>query len=98
MQCFFFDVSMSSKFEFAIVVLIFLNMISMAQEHYQQSQAYTDTLDIMNIIFTTIFTLEALVKIFGMRWHYLRRPWNVFDLIVVILSVIGEYWAFLLRI
>lgn len=83
---------MSTKFELAIVVLILLNMVAMAQEHYQQSQAYTDALDIMNIIFTTIFTLEALVKIIGMRWHYLRRAWNVFDLIIVILSVLGKFY------
>ena len=80
---------MSTKFELAIVVLILLNMVAMAVEHYRQSQAYTDALDIMNIIFTTIFTLEAAVKIIGMRWHYFRRAWNVFDFIIVILSILG---------
>ena len=35
-QCFFFDVAVSTKFELAIVILIFLNMCAMAIEHYHQ--------------------------------------------------------------
>ena len=89
-QGFFFDVSMSTKFELAIVVLIVANMIAMAVEHYEQSEAYSQALDLMNIIFTTIFTLEAIVKIIGMRWHYFRRPWNVYDFIIVIVSIVGK--------
>ena len=89
-QGFFFDVSMSSKFELAIMVLIILNMIAMMVEHYNQSQAVTDALDIINIIFTTIFTLEAVVKLIGLRWHYFRRAWNVFDFIIVLFSIVGK--------
>ena len=90
-QGFFFDISISSKFELAIVFLIFLNMASMGIEHYNQSQTITDVMEIINIIFTTIFTLEAIVKIIGLRWHYFRRAWNVYDFIIVILSIIGKY-------
>ena len=81
---------MSTKFELAIVVLIVANMIAMAVEHYEQSEAYSQALDLMNIIFTTIFTLEAIVKIIGMRWHYFRRPWNVYDFIIVVVSIVGK--------
>ena len=81
---------MSTKFELAIVILIVCNMIAMAVEHYEQSDAYFQALDLVNIIFTTIFTLEATVKIIGMRWHYFRRAWNVYDFIIVIVSIIGE--------
>ena len=90
LQGFFFDVSVSSKFELAIVILIFFNMVSMGVEHYNQPKSYDDALTIMNIIFTTIFTLEAVVKIIGMRWHYFRRVWNVFDFLIVILSILGK--------
>lgn len=37
-QGFFFDVSMSTKFELAIVLLIFFNMVAMMVEHYKQPQ------------------------------------------------------------
>ncbi len=89
-QGFFFDVAVSTKFELAVVILILLNMAAMAVEHYNQSQAFIDALDIVNIVFTTIFTLEAVVKIIGLRWHYFRRAWNVFDFIIVVLSIIGK--------
>ena len=90
-QAFFFDVSVNTKFELAVVVLIFLNMVSMAVEHYRQSEVYTEALDIVNIAFTSIFTLEAFVKIVGMRWHYFRRGWNIFDFIIVCLSILGAH-------
>ncbi|XP_064620216.1 sodium channel protein 1 brain-like isoform X2 [Lineus longissimus] len=88
-QGFFFDLAISTKFELAIVILIFLNMIAMGVEHYKQSQVITDSLEIVNICFTTVFTLEAIIKIIGLRWHYFRRAWNVFDFIIVILSIVG---------
>ncbi|XP_046574320.1 sodium channel protein 1 brain-like [Haliotis rubra] len=85
---FFYDVSISNKFELSIVLIIFLNMIVMGIEHYNQSDAVSQVLDIMNIIFTTVFTLEAMVKLIGLRWHYFRQAWNVFDFIIVILSIL----------
>ncbi|XP_069138424.1 sodium channel protein 1 brain-like isoform X2 [Argopecten irradians] len=88
-QAVFYDVSVSSKFDMAIIVFIFLNMIIMAVDHYKMSDLVTDVLDIMNIVFTTVFTMEAVVKIIGLRLHYFRQPWNVFDFVVVVLSLGG---------
>ncbi|KAK7492680.1 hypothetical protein BaRGS_00016159, partial [Batillaria attramentaria] len=88
-QIFFYNIAMSTKFEMAVVLLIFLNMIVMAVEHYNQTDGVKEALKIMNIIFTTVFGLEATVKLIGLRWHYFRVPWNIFDFIVVILSVVG---------
>lgn len=45
------------RFEIAIFVLIFLNMVSMGIEHYNQSRVITFTLEICNALFTTIFSL-----------------------------------------
>ena len=47
------------RFEIAIFVLIFLNMVSMGIEHYNQSRVITFTLEICNALFTTIFALEV---------------------------------------
>lgn len=41
-----------------------------------------------NIILLPIFT-EALVKIIGLRFHYFAVPWNVFDFLLVLASVLG---------
>ena len=53
----FYDISVSRRFEIAIFVLIFLNMVSMGIEHFDQSRAVTFVLEICNALFTTIFSL-----------------------------------------
>lgn len=45
----------------------------------------------INLIFTMVFVVEAIIKIIGLRWHYFRRAWNVFDFVVVALSVLGKF-------
>uniref|UniRef100_A0A1I8GYA6 Sodium channel protein n=1 Tax=Macrostomum lignano TaxID=282301 RepID=A0A1I8GYA6_9PLAT len=88
-QEFFFDVAVSNRFELTIVVLIFLNMMAMMVEHYRQEPAVTQCLEVVNIAFTTVFTMEAVIKIVGLRWHYFRQAWNVFDFVIVVLSIVG---------
>ncbi|XP_056021116.1 sodium channel protein 1 brain-like isoform X8 [Ostrea edulis] len=88
-QAVFYDVAVSSKFDICIVSVIFLNMIAMAVDHYKMTDYVSNILDILNILFTTVFTLESVVKIIGLRHHYFRQPWNVFDFVVVILSLVG---------
>lgn len=88
-QAVFYDVSVSSKFDLCIVIVIFLNMIAMAVDHYKMTDYVSNILDILNILFTTIFTLECVIKIIGLRHHYFRQPWNVFDFVVVVLSLLG---------
>ena len=83
--------AMSNKFELSIVILIFFNMIVMAIEHYRQPASVTEGLDMMNVIFTTAFALEAVVKIIGLRFHYFRFLWNIFDFIIVVLSILGKF-------
>lgn len=37
----------------------------------------------------SFFFSEALVKIIGLRFHYFTVPWNVFDFLLVLASVLG---------
>merc|ERR1719422_3028888 len=85
----FYDISVSRRFEIAIFVLIFLNMVSMGIEHFDQSRTVTFVLEICNALFTTIFSLEATVKIIGLRHHYFTTAWNLFDFVLVISSIVG---------
>ena len=42
----------------------------------------------MNIFFTLVFTFEMIVKIIGLGLHdYLKDPMNIFDGVIVILSL-----------
>uniref|UniRef100_A0A1I8IWT3 Sodium channel protein n=1 Tax=Macrostomum lignano TaxID=282301 RepID=A0A1I8IWT3_9PLAT len=70
-----------------IVVLIFLNMAAMMIEHDKQPKIIGQCLEVVNLMFTTIFTLEAVVKLIGLRWHYFKSPWNIYDFVIVILSL-----------
>lgn len=85
----FYDLSNSRRFEIAIFVLIFLNMLTMGIEHYSQPHAIFFILEVSNAFFTTVFGLEAIVKIIGLRYHYFTVPWNVFDFLLVLASILG---------
>ena len=45
------------RFEIAIFVLIFLNMLMMGIEHYNQPHAIFFVLEVSNAFFTTVFGL-----------------------------------------
>ncbi|XP_013915000.1 PREDICTED: voltage-dependent T-type calcium channel subunit alpha-1H-like [Thamnophis sirtalis] len=48
----------------------------------------TNALEISNIVFTSMFALEMLLKLlaFGI-WGYIKNPYNIFDGIIVVISV-----------
>ncbi|CAB0028016.1 unnamed protein product [Trichogramma brassicae] len=85
----FYDLSNSRRFEIAIFVLIFLNMLTMGIEHYNQPHPIFFVLEVSNAFFTTVFGLEAIVKIIGLRHHYFTVPWNLFDFLLVLASILG---------
>ncbi|XP_025154885.1 sodium channel protein 60E isoform X2 [Harpegnathos saltator] len=85
----FYDLSNSRRFEIAIFVLIFLNMLTMGIEHYNQPHPVFFVLEVSNAFFTTVFGLEAIVKIIGLRYHYFTVPWNLFDFLLVLASILG---------
>ncbi|KAG1695923.1 Sodium channel protein 60E [Nymphon striatum] len=84
-----YDVVMSNKFELLIFLLILMNMIIMAIEHYDQSRLTAEVLEAFNVIFTSLFSCEAIIKIIGLRWSYFTVPWNIFDFLLVMSSIIG---------
>ncbi|XP_075240737.1 sodium channel protein 1 brain-like isoform X3 [Convolutriloba macropyga] len=86
-MAFFFDISTSTKFEISIAIVILCNMCTMAFDHYDMRDAWVYTLFCLNIMFTTIYTLEALVKIIGLRQQYFMYGWNLFDFFIVLVSI-----------
>lgn len=65
MLAMFYDLANSRRFEIAIFVLIFLNMLSMGIEHFGQPDIIFFLLEVSNAFFTTVFGLECFVKIVG---------------------------------
>ena len=37
-----------------------------------------------------VFLAEAVLKLIGLRFYYFTIPWNIFDILVVIVSLVGE--------
>jgi hypothetical protein len=51
----------------------------------------TDIVELINLIFAIIFTLEAALKIQALRKHYFEEGWNIFDFIIVIGSWVAYF-------
>ncbi|XP_034041830.1 sodium channel, voltage-gated, type I-like, alpha isoform X1 [Thalassophryne amazonica] len=92
-QGFIFDFTTQQAFEIAIMVLIWLNMVAMMVETADQTKTMKDTLGHINVFFIVVFTGECLLKMIALRQYYFTNGWNIFDFIVVILSIIGMFLA-----
>ncbi|XP_029292495.1 voltage-dependent L-type calcium channel subunit alpha-1D [Cottoperca gobio] len=85
----FWRIVNSSQFEYAMFVLILGNTLTLAVQHYEQSKLFTSVMDILNMIFTVIFTVEMIIKLLALRvHHYFIDPWNSFDALIVVGSVL----------
>ncbi|XP_033241053.1 sodium channel protein para isoform X44 [Drosophila pseudoobscura] len=88
-QAIVFEIVTDKKFDIVIMLFIGLNMFTMTLDRYDASDTYNAVLDYLNAIFVVIFSSECLLKIFALRYHYFIEPWNLFDVVVVILSILG---------
>lgn len=88
-----FDFVTQQAFDISIMILICLNMVTMMVETDDQSKETENILYWVNFIFIVSFTGEFVLKLFALRHYYFTNGWNVFDSVVVILSISGEYAA-----
>nr|XP_015209750.1 PREDICTED: sodium channel protein type 4 subunit alpha-like isoform X1 [Lepisosteus oculatus] len=88
-QGFFFDVVSKQAFDIIIMILICLNMVTMMVETDDQSKRMEDILNKINLAFIVIFTGECCIKIMALRCYFFTVGWNIFDFVVVILSIVG---------
>ncbi|XP_053098401.1 calcium channel, voltage-dependent, L type, alpha 1D subunit, a isoform X6 [Pangasianodon hypophthalmus] len=85
----FWYVVNSTAFEYIMFVLIMLNTICLAVQHYGQSKAFNYVMDILNMVFTAVFTVEMVLKLIAFKPKgYVEDPWNTFDALVVIGSIV----------
>ncbi|XP_004614625.2 sodium channel protein type 5 subunit alpha isoform X6 [Sorex araneus] len=88
-QGFIFDIVTKQAFDVTIMFLICLNMVTMMVETDDQSPEKVNILTKINLLFVAIFTGECIVKIAALRHYYFTNSWNIFDFVVVILSIVG---------
>uniref|UniRef100_A0A8C5JB02 Calcium voltage-gated channel subunit alpha1 D n=1 Tax=Junco hyemalis TaxID=40217 RepID=A0A8C5JB02_JUNHY len=63
----FWYVVNSTGFEYIMFVLIMLNTLCLAMQHYGQSKLFNDAMDIMNMVFTGVFTVEMVLKLIAFK-------------------------------
>nr|DBA19789.1 TPA: hypothetical protein GDO54_015566 [Pyxicephalus adspersus] len=88
-----FDLVTKQSFDIFIMCLIFLNMVTMMIETDDQSKEVENQLYWINLVFIILFTGEFLLKLISLRHYYFTIGWNIFDLVVVILSIVGMFLA-----
>nr|XP_019611801.1 PREDICTED: voltage-dependent T-type calcium channel subunit alpha-1H isoform X1 [Rhinolophus sinicus] len=78
----------SKYFNRGIMMAILTNTLSMGVEYHEQPDELTNALEISNIVFTSMFALEMLLKLLACGpLGYIRNPYNIFDGIIVVISV-----------
>uniref|UniRef100_A0A8C7R3M6 Sodium channel protein n=1 Tax=Oncorhynchus mykiss TaxID=8022 RepID=A0A8C7R3M6_ONCMY len=88
-----FDFVTQQVFDISIMMLICLNMVTMMVETDDQSDETENILYWVNFIFIVAFTTEFVLKLFALRHYYFTNGWNVFDTVVVVLSIAGMFLA-----
>ncbi|TRZ03778.1 hypothetical protein DNTS_004379, partial [Danionella cerebrum] len=86
-----FDFITKQAFDIVIMILICLNMVTMMVETDDQTKEMDDILYWINLVFIILFTGECVLKMISLRHYFFTIGWNVFDFVVVILSIVGMF-------
>src|SRR5262249_47992852 len=85
-------------FQYAVIVIIFLNAVLVGLETSPALEAaYGDLFDGVNHVIQTLFVVEILIRLFASHPSYgnfLRNGWNIFDVGVVTLSYVPAVGQF----
>jgi len=79
-----------------IAIIILLNAITLGLETSEAiMSSYADVLNTFDHIFISIFVIEILLKLFVYRLSFFRAGWNVFDFVIVAISLVpsGAGWS-----
>lgn len=77
-------------FEAFIFSVIILNTFTLAlDKHPQFDDWLIQTIAILNVIFTIIFTMEVIFKMTGLGFkEFMKEKFNQFDLLIVVISLV----------
>ncbi|XP_037808967.1 voltage-dependent calcium channel type A subunit alpha-1 isoform X3 [Lucilia sericata] len=83
----------STPFEYFIMMLIVFNTLLLMMKYHNQGEMYEKSLKYINMGFTGMFSVETVLKIigFGVK-NFFKDPWNIFDLITVLGSIVDALW------
>lgn len=86
-----YDLVTHPMFDLGIAIAISVNTIFMLTSHYSQPGYWTDALNVVDLIFTVLYTAEMCVKLVGLGVAgYFRVSWNQLDFTVVALGLMEQ--------
>ena len=83
-----------------MTVCIILNTIILALDRYPINITENNVVEKINIAFTAIFTIEMILKMtaMGIKKYYVGSMFNIFDSILVFLSIVDLFLSNLIII
>jgi len=91
----FYYLVTSTKFEVLVMVVIMANMLQMGLDWWEPAvnapymPSLKEAMSIINIFFFVLYLIEMLLKWVGLRLsQYFKNPWNCFDFLLVIISLV----------
>ncbi|CAL8071002.1 unnamed protein product [Calicophoron daubneyi] len=85
----------SQPFYWCVIILVFLNSVCGAIEHYGQPAWLSSFLHYAEFVFLGLFLTEMLLKIYGLTIRiYFDSSFNIFDCLVIGVSIFEIVWAF----
>ena len=89
----------ASWFDHFIMVTIMVNCVVMAMSFHGEPSWYTSMTNLLNYIFTLIFTVEAGLKIYALSFSgYWLEPWNRFDFTIVVACLLDVLVSDILQV
>ena len=84
----FFNLAQRHEFDVFILVMICLNTLVLTLKWATISQETENIIQNMNIFFSIIFILEAIIKLIAYGQRYFKDSMNIFDFVIVSSSVL----------
>ncbi|KAF8796034.1 Voltage-dependent calcium channel type A like protein [Argiope bruennichi] len=88
------NASKSQTFYWVVIVLVFLNTVCVAVEHYDQPKWLDDFLYYAEYVFLGLFISEMLLKVYALGPRiYFESAFNRFDCVVICGSIFEVVWS-----
>ena len=88
------DDNPNSIFEYIILFVIIVNMVSMGLETVSTLSEYRHIFFIIDQVCLWIFIVEIVIKFIAYNKDFFKYKWNIFDLVIVAVSILSSFSYF----
>lgn len=88
------DDTPNSIFEYFILIVIIVNMVSMGLETVKSLEEYKYIFFIIDQVCLWIFIVEIVIKFIAYNKDFFKYKWNIFDLVIVAVSILSSFSYF----